>query len=734
MKRQQSGGALITTLILLTAIAIMLSTIIYVTRQFSKHSDAIQDGGMLRQAAYISMLENEAILIRQSQKDRFQNISKSSQLSIPLDNTQWIVKDYPEETINYYAYARNFIDYIPSEVSMFSANGSYVYSLFAKVAHERKEQGFTYHENFWINSVNVYSQTDDKLVLSLPNIKPNHLSEADYGLYLSALDTYTQSITASIDRKELTISSNILKVTYNLSSLCDSDDSCKLAGGWVINPNKFKWVIAVYSEKGVYIWIAGEAGEEAPTENESIPETTDFLTVSGVSNVSCSAVNNGYCACTQSNRDRLQRCMELIGTNDQNDSRVAQCQAQYGGNNPNQAGYQCSDVCGNGLKSSCVNLQPTQNKTTESDDNESSDGSTDMTPTIKLNLSDEAEIKSNLVFIRMQGETYFAYVEKDKKGNDNNDDSGSNDYLISSGVSSVACSAVSNGYCACTKSKKDRLQRCMELIGTDDQNDSRVSQCQAQYGGNNPNQAGYQCKNVCKPGLNAACVNLQPSSGADDSSDNSNGGKTELVLRDLDSGEIVNKTNASVSSVGKDNFMLSVIDRNTNLVAEQMLIFGDKSKFGVAEVSEHSLNNMNKKYSTNTDELVQPLIVVPVGQLNQDYWVFAVMQNQLQAFYSEGSDFENISDDWSLSSLSDIHYALPYGGLLFVQYGNNNLAVVTMNKGIILKTYTGISPAFSLKADMQSMLMYLVSDGKQVDISAIALLFMRENLKQVNND
>ena len=69
--RQQTGGALITTLILLTAIAIMLSAIIYVTQQFAKKSEAVQDSTILRHAAYISMLENEAVLIRQSQKNQY---------------------------------------------------------------------------------------------------------------------------------------------------------------------------------------------------------------------------------------------------------------------------------------------------------------------------------------------------------------------------------------------------------------------------------------------------------------------------------------------------------------------------------------------------------------------------------------------------------------------------------------------------------------------------------------
>ncbi|MDC0535484.1 hypothetical protein OAO18_06710 [Francisellaceae bacterium] len=620
MKRQ-TGGALITTLILLTAIAIMLSTIIYVTQQFSKKSEAVQDSTILRHTAYISMLENEAILIRQSQKNRFQNILRSSQLSIPIDSTKWIVKNYPEEGINYYAYARNYIDYLPSDVSMFSSNGSYVYSLFAKAAHQPNEQGFIYHENFWINSDNVFSKSDNRLIFSLPRIRPNYMAEADYERYLSALDSYTKSVLVSIDHKKITIDSESMHGTYSVSQLCDRNDSCKLSSGWVVKPNVFKWVVAVYSEKGAYIWIAGAAGDE-----------------------------------------------EL------------------------------------------------------------------MTPTIKLELGDDAEIKSNLVFIRMQGETYFAYVEKDKKGNDKNDDSASNNYLTSSGVSSVSCSAVNNGYCACTKSKKDRLQRCMELIDTKNQNDSRVSQCQAQYGGNNPNQAGYQCKDVCKPGLNASCVNLQPSAGSGDSSRNTNGGKTELVLRDLESGEIINKINASVSSVGKDSFMLSVVDLNSDLEAEQMLIFGDKGKYGIAEVSEHSLNNMSKKYKVNSDALIQPLIVSPLSNLGQNYQIFAIMQNQIQAFTSIGNDLDSISDGWNLSSLSDIHYVLPYGGLLFVQYGNNNLAVVTMNKGLVLKTYTGISQDFTIKANMQSELLYLVSGVSQIDISAITLQFMRENLKQVNND
>jgi hypothetical protein len=143
---------------------------------------------------------------------------------------------------------------------------------------------------------------------------------------------------------------------------------------------------------------------------------------------------------------------------------------------------------------------------------------------------------------------------------------------------------------------------------------------------------------------------------------------------------------------------------------------------------------MSKKYKVNSDALIQPLFISPLSNLGQNYRIFAVMRNQIQVFNSLDNDFGSINGSWNLSSLSDIHYVLPYGELLFIQYGNNNLAVVTMNKGLVIKTYTGISQDFTIKADMQSELLYLVSGVSQIDISAIALQFMRENLKQVNND
>ncbi|WP_052399173.1 type II secretion system protein [Candidatus Francisella endociliophora] len=76
----------------------------------------------------------------------------------------------------------------------------------------------------------------------------------------------------------------------------------------------------------------------------------------GITDIECAAVSHGHCACTVSNEDRLQRCMELIGTDNQNDPNVAKCQEQHGGSNPNEAGYQCAGACGEGLHPSCVNL------------------------------------------------------------------------------------------------------------------------------------------------------------------------------------------------------------------------------------------------------------------------------------------------------------------------------------------------------------------------------------------
>lgn len=76
----------------------------------------------------------------------------------------------------------------------------------------------------------------------------------------------------------------------------------------------------------------------------------------GITGIACSAVSHGHCACTVSNADRLQRCMELLGTDNQNDPNVAKCQEQHGGSNPNEAGYQCAGACGEGLNPSCMNL------------------------------------------------------------------------------------------------------------------------------------------------------------------------------------------------------------------------------------------------------------------------------------------------------------------------------------------------------------------------------------------
>ena len=75
-------------------------------------------------------------------------------------------------------------------------------------------------------------------------------------------------------------------------------------------------------------------------------------------------------------------------------------------------------------------------------------------------------------------------------------------------ITGTGCAAVTNGYCACTISSADRLQRCMELVGTANQNDSKVASCTMQYGGNNPNEAGFQCMGACPEGLNASCTDL----------------------------------------------------------------------------------------------------------------------------------------------------------------------------------------------------------------------------------
>lgn len=101
----------------------------------------------------------------------------------------------------------------------------------------------------------------------------------------------------------------------------------------------------------------GNGGACASSSSSSV---ANYLTAMGVSNLRCNATNNGYCACTVSGADRLQRCMELFGTNNQNHPSVASCQMQYGGNNPNQAGFQCSAACGPGLNASCTNVTPAQ--------------------------------------------------------------------------------------------------------------------------------------------------------------------------------------------------------------------------------------------------------------------------------------------------------------------------------------------------------------------------------------
>ncbi len=104
----------------------------------------------------------------------------------------------------------------------------------------------------------------------------------------------------------------------------------------------------------------GNGGNCSSSSSSSSSSLASYLTAKGVSSLRCNAVSNGYCACTQSGSDRLQRCMELFGTTNQNHPSVASCQMQYGGNNPNQAGFQCSAACGPGLNSSCTNVTPAQ--------------------------------------------------------------------------------------------------------------------------------------------------------------------------------------------------------------------------------------------------------------------------------------------------------------------------------------------------------------------------------------
>jgi hypothetical protein len=541
--RSNRGAALITTLIMLAAIGIMLSAIIYITRQYAKTAEAVNYGDILRQSAYVAMLENEEILVEMTGIERLSEIKDSTQLGVPSSDLTWIQEKYPDPQIQYYAYSRGYVGYIPNEVSLFSSNGSYIYSLFAKTAKNNRDKGFIYHESFWLNPSIVSVRNMQKIQVKIPNINTITLSDNKLEDYAVAVQNFNQNITAEIKDKKIYISSSDRAGYYDLDGLCASQLRCDLTSGWIDNNGSWSWVIAGYSDRGIYLWFSNK--------NSSM---------SGILSPDV--------------RIMLSRDNDRIVKDNKNDHH----HHKYGHDNKDK-------------------------------------------DKVKQNSNNSGVLSSNLNIININSMSYVLYVEKIKE-------------------------------------------------------------------------------------------------------------KTQLVMRDIEDGNLSNKSNSHVSSVGKDKFWITIVDTNSDLNADNILIFGDKGRFGVIDVTSSDFDNMRKKVTSDVTDLVQPLIVSPADMSGNEFWISAVSSSGVETYFSDNSDFTDIHKIWQ-KEIDNVSRSLIYGGLLFIQNNNNDVLVLQMNNGQEFAKFKNIGSDFSIKTDFESKIISLISTSRKVNISNRKILFMREGLKQV---